>query len=379
MNRFSRAAAFVLCAAAAVLCACGSKDRGHLLIIGGGLDDGNTLVRGRLIERAGGGRIGVVPTATGVENPGESTREALAPHAPGGVEVLPLTMNDHTNAMDEAVAARVRACSALWFVGGDQNRITSVFRPGAGGTPAYRACLDVLRRGGVIAGTSAGAAMMSDPMITGGSSEDALRGGANLAPGMGFLPGVITDQHFLHRGRLGRLVAALGQTRTHIGLAVNEDSAADINLATLTAEALGERSVVIVDMRRSKRENGGWTNVRLHILSTGDTANLRTGAVTPARPVSRPFLCGDGTPASGPLPRPQAEFMEGDPWRGGLIAEMLGECLARPVIAANRGFLIRASCDGDSRYALGENNKWRTLVNVRVDIAPSSPATDTVP
>jgi cyanophycinase len=250
------------------------------MICGGGMRDDNTLVYGRFVQLAGeGATIGVVPTATGVDPPGAATLELLQRHALPSqrVVLLPLTRLDEENAQRFDVAEQVRACRGLWFVGGDQSRITAVFRPrttkgvvtsdprsGVTDSPAYRATLDVLRRGGVIGGTSAGAAMMSDPMLTGGTTENALRYGAawtndvqdgqgvGLAPGMGYFPYGLIDQHFLERGRLGRLLVAMHGAGVRRAWGVRENGCLEVDLGTGKMRALGPYSVVAIDLGRHR-------------------------------------------------------------------------------------------------------------------------------
>lgn len=255
-----------------LLTGCAGPDRaGRLLIIGGGLRDENIAIYSRFIELAGPHAvIGVVPTASGVERPGEETVRILTGYARPGqrVVLIPLTKDDAARADDATIAAQIESCRALWFVGGDQSRITAVFRPEPSRTSAaYRATLAVLARGGIIAGTSAGAAMMCDPMITGGSSEDALKHGSawttdpqtgqgvGLAPGMGYLnsrpggPTTMIDQHFTERNRFGRLWVAMRTTGAARGLGVPEDSAVEVDRATGQTRWLGANPVV--EMRLS--------------------------------------------------------------------------------------------------------------------------------
>lgn len=278
-------------ALAALGCARHGHASGHLLICGGGMRDNNTAVYGRFIELAGeGATIGVVPTATGVENPGAETVKLLASFATPtqNVVLLPLTKDDLANADNPEVAALVRKCKALWFVGGDQSRITNLFRPPAAAPPAslasvaastaapvpgpslcYHATLDVLHAGGVIAGTSAGAAMMPSPMITGGTSEDALTNGATwvnnpkegqgvgLATGMGYFPYGLIDQHFLERGRLGRLLVAMHASNTHDAWAIRENGCLEVDLATGRMRAIGTYAVVHVSLGKNKTPDDG--------------------------------------------------------------------------------------------------------------------------
>jgi len=262
------------------LVGCASQPAGSLLIIGGGLRDDNAAVYQRFVQLAGpNATIGVIPTASGVDDPGAETISIIKGFAHPGqrVVLIPLFKDDaapsdapHAKAADPAIVDQIRACRALWFTGGDQSRITAVFRPlPARTSPAYLATLAVLERGGVIAGTSAGAAIMSDPMITGGTSEDALKHGSTntpdpangqgvgLALGMGYLtplPGEktppIVDQHFTQRNRFGRLWTAMLATGAPRGLGIPEDTALEVHRPTGTLRAIGPNPVV--DMRSAR-------------------------------------------------------------------------------------------------------------------------------
>jgi cyanophycinase len=268
----------VLCVAIAGLSGCASKDSGTLLIIGGGLRDDNAEIYSRFITLAGPhATIGVVPTASGVENPGSETMATLRKYArpDQAVILIPLFKDDAAPAADgsrkadqHTIAALIRSCRALWFTGGDQSRITAVFRPEPSRTSlAYAATLDVLNAGGVIAGTSAGAAMMSDPMITGGTSEAALKHGAvfsndpgpdegvGLTPGMGYLnsvlrtrrPGMIlVDQHFTERDRFARLWVAMTHLGSPTGFGIPENTAVEFNRRTGIPRALGPGKVIMM-------------------------------------------------------------------------------------------------------------------------------------
>ncbi|GAB4518218.1 MAG: hypothetical protein Tsb0013_22400 [Phycisphaerales bacterium] len=237
---------------ACVLAGC-AHDRGRLLIIGGALEPDNTPVY-RALERTPGERlrIVVIPVASGVpEESGPGT--AMDLHA--NLTSPTITVIDpRTAPMDDVVRA-IDGADAVWFTGGDQSRITEHMR----GTPAHDACFRLLRRGGTIAGTSAGAAMMGERMITGGSSEEALEfgvtyeydgQGVGLADGMGFIEGVLVDQHFEQRDRAGRLRIAIHHEHVSYGLGVNENHAVLVDLRTRTMRPIGDHASVLIPLRR---------------------------------------------------------------------------------------------------------------------------------
>ncbi|MEM6333965.1 MAG: cyanophycinase [Planctomycetota bacterium] len=232
-----------------------------LVIVGGALQAENEAVFRAVLDRIGPeGRLGVLPTASGV--PAETGPKAVGLFetyaGPGQVvELIDIRHDTPEKALESSYAQRIAACDGLWFVGGDQSRIVAVFRPEGGDTPAYDAVLGVLERGGVIGGTSAGAAMMSDPMVRWGNSHEALligrsdelsSWGVGVGRGMGLLPFGVTDQHFVRRGRLGRLVVALETSGETLGLGVGEDSALVVDLDARSAEVIGEPGVVAVEV-----------------------------------------------------------------------------------------------------------------------------------
>ena len=146
---------------------------GSLIIIGGGLLPNNSAVFARLIEAAGGrerARFGIFPTA-GKSNAG--AKRFAARLIERGIPEQQILIFDVTlaNAAREAespsVVEQICSCTAIYFAGGDQNRITrALLRTDGSPTKALQAVHTVWRRGGVIAGSSAGAAIQSEAMIS---------------------------------------------------------------------------------------------------------------------------------------------------------------------------------------------------------------------
>lgn len=132
-----------------------------------------------------------------------------------------------------------------------------------------------MEAGGIIAGTSAGASMMSEIMVVEGMEEEAPKKSAiRLAPGMGFLKGAIIDQHFNQRGRIGRLLGAVAQNPYPLGIGIDEDTAIVVNHQN-EIEVIGSGVVTIVDGSEIEFTNISEqypdeplviTNVKVHIL-----------------------------------------------------------------------------------------------------------------
>lgn len=130
----------------------------------------------------------------------------------------------------------------------------------------------------VIAGTSAGASVMSDTMIVGGqSSETPKKSMLSMAPGLGFLQEVLIDQHFAQRGRIGRLLEAVAQNPHILGIGLDEDTAIVVDSAAFF-EVIGSQTVTVVDGRfvthtniseLEPQESLALLNVVLHVLPKG--------------------------------------------------------------------------------------------------------------
>lgn len=144
----------------------------------------------------------------------------------------------HTRSREEAndpdFYRPLENATAVWFIGGNQNWLTDSYL----GTRTEAKFHDVLQRGGVLGGTSAGAAIMSRVMIAGGKEHD-----LHLKSGFGFAPGLIVDQHFRKRNRQARLIDALNQWPGHVGMGIDESTALIIRGGT--CEVMGNSDVTI--------------------------------------------------------------------------------------------------------------------------------------
>lgn len=276
---------YVLLVGVAFLTGCAGS-RGTLIAAGGSMHDENGEVHRHILQ--GSTRaIGIVTTASGDGADALATkREGFAKWAPGR-EVLDIGLReDHPEKADDpAVVALIDRCDVLFFTGGDQKRIVEVFRPKAGegeksrrDSEAYKAVLRLLDRGGTVAGTSAGAAMMGDIMFHSGQIEPSVKywegktseqkeqirkdfaatglfdvtdkGTLKLGTGMGLVHHCIVDSHFAQRKRLGRLEIALEITGQPWGIGVNENRAVKIDRASGRVETIGGTDEVATAVRR---------------------------------------------------------------------------------------------------------------------------------
>lgn len=276
--------------------------QGHLLLIGGGLDDDNKPVYERFIALASKGvapgeppRIVIATAASGDQEGGvKGKTESIRAYCP----TAKIDAIRRETPTDETVAL-IDQCTAMFFTGGDQKRITTRYLTSEGlDTPESFAMRRLLARGGVIAGTSAGDAMMSDPMFFTGRSAEALgirstrtaraadddaddkRAEIPLGPqigkGMGFLPWAIADSHFFERHRFGRLVAALEQSGKRLGIGVGEDACTEIDLSTGEAIGVSVADSLIVDVTFAERDGVARQKVRAIVISQGKRLPLWT-------------------------------------------------------------------------------------------------------
>ncbi|TVP45021.1 MAG: cyanophycinase [Gemmatimonadales bacterium] len=270
------------------------SDPGALVVIGGGLSaDNEAVYRAILDEREGDGPLCIVATAGA--DPEGSAASAVARFdrwgGEGTARAHPLPEEETAAARDPEVVAALSGCAGYFFTGGSQSRILNLFRPDGESTPAGEAILARWHEGAVISGSSAGAAMMSDPMIAGGTSAGAFRnatdeGGVRLAPGMGFVPDLLVDQHFLARGRIGRLlIAVLEPEGIRMGAGIDEDTALLVRGREL--EVVGASGVVMVDGRSAAGEAAppgarAYGPIRVELLGPGDRMSLDDWVVRPA-------------------------------------------------------------------------------------------------
>jgi cyanophycinase len=190
-----------------------------------------------------------------------------------------MDIRTRTETSSEEKLRLLDGATGVFFTGGDQLRITSQM----GDTPVMSRILDIYRKGGVIAGTSAGASAMCETMLVKGTSRESYRiGDLYMAPGLGLIQDVIIDQHFAERGRMGRLLGAVAQNPRMLGIGIDEDTAISVENGE-EFRVLGSGAVSVVDGEgvtysniAEEREDRALSiyDVKLHILSHGDSFDL---------------------------------------------------------------------------------------------------------
>jgi cyanophycinase len=254
---------------------------GTVIIIGGAEDKvRDRVILNRFVALAGGrdATIVVISTASSLgTEAGERYRQIFSDL--GVATVRPLHASSRPQANDESSALLLRDATGVFLTGGNQLKLASTI----GGTRLADAMLDRFRHGAVMAGTSAGASAMSSHMIAfGASGATPKHRMAQIAAGLGMLPGVIVDQHFQQRNRLGRLLSLIAQNPSLLGLGVDEDTAGVVG-PDHVMEVIGRGSITVVD--GSASETDAWeirghkplmiSGVVLHSLPAGYRFDLR--------------------------------------------------------------------------------------------------------
>ncbi len=231
----------------------GRKVRGNLCIIGGAEDrKGKKTILKTFVALAGGeSAIISVMTVAALEQE-LIGREYCDIFLGLGVKDVHLVhIETRGDASQFGNIKSLAGSSGVFFTGGDQLRIASIM----GGTPVDEELHRAYERGVIIAGTSAGASAMSDTMIVEGDGDQApISRALSMAPGMGLLEEVVVDQHFAQRGRIGRLMLAVAQNPSVLGVGIDEDTALLVD-AEARARVVGSGTVTVIDGRKLTHSN----------------------------------------------------------------------------------------------------------------------------
>ncbi|MBM4345323.1 MAG: cyanophycinase [Deltaproteobacteria bacterium] len=264
--------------------------RGYIIPIGGAEDkiSDRTILK-RFVQLCGGrsARIAIIPTASELSTTGSKYEEVFSSLGVKRARELPYkTRSDteRTDWMEELTTA-----TGVFLTGGAQLRLSTIL----GGTEVAQVMRRRNARGVHIAGTSAGAAFVSEHMIAVGKGGATPRAGqVVLAPGLGLTNRIIVDQHFRQRDRLGRILAAIAYNPFAIGCGFDENTAGFIGPDNVM-EIVGEGAITILDV--SQLQHSGMATaehnqpvnligVRLHVLTHGARYDLekRNAAPPPA-------------------------------------------------------------------------------------------------
>ena len=373
---------------------------GSVVAIGGGLRDDNHAVWSRIVALAGGTGARFVVFPTSASAPATAGAEAVAALEAHGAqaEVLPVSPRLDGTDMSRAVRdpdllAKVRAARGVFFTGGAQEYIVDALQPGGVATPMLTAIREVLAQGGVVAGTSAGAAAMSrvmfrDPPVVPTVLKGSLREGKDVDRGLGFAgPDLFVDQHFLRRGRLGRALPLMLSRGFEIGIGVEENSAAVLRGSEI--EVIGPGGALFVDLSEAttdpKRGAFNVERARLTYLADGDRfdahtrvldpapAKLKGQRLDPAAPGFRPYY--EDTPflldvlGEGAVLKAMTYMVDGPAATLRGLAFDAGPGAAPP---RDLGFEFRFSRRADTIgwYASINDTESYTVANVRLDVVP---------
>ncbi len=262
-----------------------SQTKGHLVIVGGVQTH---EIEQKFVELSGGSdaKIIIIPNA-GSEPKLNSEIEQKTFNKLGAKADYILFTRE--TADDEANLKKMEWANAVFFTGGDQSDLTRDML----GTKLLQKVYDIYNNGGTVGGSSAGAAVMSEVMITGNElvNKDSIRsfvtiekGNVETKQGFGFIKTVIIDQHFLKRKRHNRTISALIEHPNLLGVAIDESTSIIVNPDD-TFEVFGKNQVLVYDptnsknIREDKKGNLGISNMKLHVLISGDKFNLKTKEV----------------------------------------------------------------------------------------------------
>ncbi|QQS35254.1 MAG: cyanophycinase [Ignavibacteriales bacterium] len=262
-----------------------TQSRGKLVIVGGVQ---TTEIIKKFVELAGGSnaKIMIIPNAG--SEPVENSEIQKQEFAELGASSDYLIFTRAT-ADDEINLKKMNEVNAVFFLGGDQSDLTRDML----GTKLLQKVFDIYNNGGVVGGSSAGAAVMSEVMITGNElvNKDSTvsfvtidKGNVETKTGFGFLKNVIIDQHFLKRKRHNRTIASLIEHPDLFGIAIDE-STSIIVYPDDTFEVLGSNQVLVYDptdgndIREDKKGNLGISDMKLHVLISGDKFDMKTKQV----------------------------------------------------------------------------------------------------
>jgi cyanophycinase len=261
-----------------------------VMVIGGAEDKVNGCdILAAFFESAGGklATIGIIPCAS-QEPSVVGDRYYQIFQGMGALQVQVLDIRQHKECDEERWLNILDNCTGVFVTGGDQLRLRALI----GGSKFIKSIKERVQLGKlVLAGTSAGAAIIGEKMISGGSSgESPNRSLVDLTDGLGIIPELLVDQHFHNRNRMARLMSAIAAHPDKVGVGIDEDTCAAFR-DDGTFEVLGKGTITIIDpgglthsnyLKAGANSPIGLHNLTVHVLSQGDRYNYQQRAVLPS-------------------------------------------------------------------------------------------------
>jgi cyanophycinase len=372
-----------LAAAPAPACA-----QGLTIAIGGALQKDNTEVWSRVVGLAGGPGARFVVLSTASSEPVASAASIVARLQAHGAHAVTLPVSPDWPGVDPATAvadpellAEVRRSQGVFLSGGAQARLLDTLAPGGRDSPLLQALKALWQRGGVVAGTSSGAAVLGtvvfrdvpDPAAVLPDPPARLREGVEVDRGFGLLPAdVLVDQHFIKRGRLARLLPLMQLRGLSLGLGVEEDSA--VVVQGHEVQALGRHGALVADLGAAspRSADSGAFRVRdavLHWLQPGERFHLgERRPLAPPTPVPPSALSPAGEPTEA-----VARAFQANPLAPGVLPAAM-RAVWEGRVPELRG--VSRAPDG----ATLRDFEWRLLplsgspvASVRLEVTPLSP------
>jgi cyanophycinase len=283
--------------------------KGTLIPIGGNEDKGDDdnemyteefIDEGILfhvVKEAGGidAKIVVIPTASSIPvEVGENYLDAF--QKLGCTDVTVLDIRSIEDSEKKSSIELIKNADCIMFSGGDQSKITDRI----GGTEIHDILVNRYQNeeGFVIAGTSAGAMVMANEMIAGGSASEAfIKGAVTMYKGLSLIPELIIDTHFIRRGRFGRQSEAVAKFPNLIGIGLAEDTGMIIKNGN-NCTVIGSGMIIVFDGSSLTHNNEKvlkegtpmtMANLRVHVLSNGDQFDIQNRTVS-VLPIEAPFI-----------------------------------------------------------------------------------------
>lgn len=264
-----------------------SQSKGYLVIIGGG--DKPSYIMQKIVNLAGGpnSKIIVIPNAS--SDPKGSAEYNVEEFKNLGCTNVDYVLFSREETDKDSLVEKLSGATGIFFSGGDQSFLTRDMLD----TKLLARVYEIYNSGGVISGTSAGAAVMSELMITGNElinkdSTDAfisiMKNNVEVKEGFGFIKCAFIDQHFIKRKRLNRSISVVLENPELLGIGIDE-STSIVVYPDDTFEVLGENQVIVFDatdcvnIKNNKKGNLGAENLKMHILLDGDKFSLKTRKV----------------------------------------------------------------------------------------------------